>query len=181
MADGGLAWADLSRSNAAVTRHGTDRYVVSRLAQDDYIYSCAQVTRARCLQQDSMRRANMWHLEAWIATFVRTPTKTSARRAQASYLGLQTNLVLWHTNGDCQNYGILAGHKGAVLDLHWSRDSRVVFSASADLHLASWDVETGQRIRKHPGHEEVINCMDVSKRGEEILFSASDDGYIGVS
>jgi WD40 repeat protein len=67
------------------------------------------------------------------------------------------------------------------LDLHWSRDSKVLFSASADMHLASWDVETGERIRRHPGHEEVINCMDVSKRGEEMLVSGSDDGYIGVS
>lgn len=75
----------------------------------------------------------------------------------------------------------MSGHKGAVLDLHWSRDSRVLFSASADAMLASWDTETGQRIRRHVGHEEVINSMDVSKRGEEILVSASDDGYIGVS
>jgi len=67
-----------------------------------------------------------------------------------------------------------------VLDVHWSRDSRVVFSASADMHVASWDVETGERIRRHVGHDEVVNAMDVSKRGEEILFSASDDGYIGV-
>lgn len=49
------------------------------------------------------------------------------------------------------------------------------------MQLASWDVETGERIRRHPGHEEVINCMDVSKRGEEMLVSGSDDGYIGVS
>ena len=49
------------------------------------------------------------------------------------------------------------------------------------MHLASWDVETGERIRRHPGHEEVINCMDVSKRGEEMLVSGSDDDYIGVS
>jgi len=76
---------------------------------------------------------------------------------------------------------MLTGHKGAVLDLEWSRDSRVVYSASADMHLASWDLETGKRIRKHPGHEEVINCIDVSKRGEEFLISGSDDGYIGVS
>lgn len=48
------------------------------------------------------------------------------------------------------------------------------------MQLASWDVETGERIRRHPGHEEVINCMDVSKRGEEMLVSGSDDGYIGV-
>jgi len=57
----------------------------------------------------------------------------------------------------------------------------VIFSASADMMLASWDLETGQRIRRHVGHEEVINCMDVNKRGEELLVSGSDDGYIGVS
>lgn len=48
------------------------------------------------------------------------------------------------------------------------------------MHLGSWDVETGQRIRKHPGHEEVINSMDISRRGEEILISGSDDGTIGL-
>lgn len=74
----------------------------------------------------------------------------------------------------------MTGHKGAILDLHWSRDARTLFSASADMMLASWDTETGQRIRRHPGHEELINSMDVSKRGEEVLVSASDDGYIGV-
>lgn len=47
--------------------------------------------------------------------------------------------------------------------------------------LASWDAETGTRIRRHEGHEEVINAMDVSKRGEEMLVSGSDDGYICVS
>lgn len=94
---------------------------------------------------------------------------------------MDRNIMLWNTHGDCENYGVLQGHKGAILDLQWSRDSRVVYSASADMHLASWDAETGQRIRKHPGHEEVINCMDISKRGEELLISASDDGYIGVS
>lgn len=76
---------------------------------------------------------------------------------------------------------MLSGHKGAILDLQWSRDSRVIYSASADFHVASWDLETGQRIRKHPGHQEVINCLDVTKRGEEILFTASDDGSIAVS
>ena len=89
--------------------------------------------------------------------------------------------MLWHTYGQCENYGILSGHKGAVLDLQWSRDSRVVFSASADATLASWDLGTGTRIRRHIGHDEVVNCMDISRRGEEILVSGSDDSYIGVS
>lgn len=102
------------------------------------------------------------------------PCKSDKQRAN----GIQ---VLWKSSGDCENYGVLSGHKGAVLDIQWSRDDRVVYSASADFHLASWDVETGERIRRHPGHDEVINCLDVSKRGEEFLISGSDDGTIGVS
>ncbi|TEY62486.1 hypothetical protein BOTCAL_0161g00030 [Botryotinia calthae] len=93
---------------------------------------------------------------------------------------MDRSINLWRTYGDCENYGTLTGHKGAVLDLQWSRDSRALFSASADMHLASWDLETGTRIRRHVGHEEVINCMDISKRGEELLISGSDDGYIGI-
>lgn len=46
--------------------------------------------------------------------------------------------------------------------------------------LASWDLETGLRIRRHIGHEEVINCLDVSRRGEELIVSGGDDGYIGI-
>lgn len=88
--------------------------------------------------------------------------------------------MLWNTYGQCENYGALTGHRGAVLDLQWSRDSRTIFSASADTTLASWDLETGQRIRRHVGHEEIINCLDISKRGQELLVSASDDGCIGI-
>lgn len=93
---------------------------------------------------------------------------------------MDRNILLWQTSGDCANYGQLSGHKSAVLDLHWSRDSQVVYSASADAHIASWNVETGERIRRHVGHEEVINCLDVSKRGEEFLVSGGDDGTIGI-
>ena len=90
------------------------------------------------------------------------------------------NILLWRSTGSCENLGLLAGHKSAVLDLQWSRDGQVVYSASADAHLMSWDVEAGVRVRKHPGHEEVINCLDVSKRGEEFLVSGSDDGFISI-
>ncbi|RKU40208.1 hypothetical protein DL546_001950 [Coniochaeta pulveracea] len=90
------------------------------------------------------------------------------------------NIMLWRTYGDCENYGLLTGHKGAVLDLQWSRDSEILFSASADMHLASWDLTSGQRIRRYVGHEEIVNSLDISKRGEELLFSGSDDGTIGI-
>lgn len=88
--------------------------------------------------------------------------------------------MLWKTYGDCANYLELNGHKGAILDLHWSRDSRIVFSASADTLLAAWDVEGGTRVRRYVGHEDVINVVDVARRGPEVMISGSDDGTIGV-
>ena len=88
--------------------------------------------------------------------------------------------MLWRTYGDCANYLELNGHKGAILDLLWSRDSRVVFSASADAMLASWDVEAGVRVRRYVGHEDVVNAADLSRRASELIISGSDDGTIGV-
>ncbi|KAF3359399.1 U5 small nuclear ribonucleoprotein 40 kDa protein like [Verticillium longisporum] len=93
---------------------------------------------------------------------------------------MDRSILLWRTYGDCENYGTLKGHSGAVLDLQWSRDSRILFSASADMHLASWDLDNGTRIRRYVGHEEVINAMDISRRGDEVLISGSDDGSIGL-
>ncbi|KGO39206.1 hypothetical protein PEX1_093190 [Penicillium expansum] len=93
---------------------------------------------------------------------------------------MDRSILLWNTYGQCENYGQLTGHRGAVLDLQWSRDSRALFSASADMTLGSWDVETGERVRRHVGHEEIINCLDISKRGQELLVSGSDDGSIGI-
>jgi Prp8 binding protein len=87
---------------------------------------------------------------------------------------------LWRTYGDCDNYGQLSGHKGAILDLQWSRDSRAIFSASADATIASWDLESGVRIRRHIGHDNVVNCLDNTKRGEDLLVSGSDDGSFAI-
>lgn len=88
--------------------------------------------------------------------------------------------MLWNTYGQCDNYGIMTGHRGAVLDLQWARDSKIIYSASADMTVASWDLESGLRIRKHVGHEEVINCLELARRGSELLLSGSDDGTIGI-
>jgi len=93
---------------------------------------------------------------------------------------MDRSILLWQIYGACTNYGSLTGHKGAILDLHWSRSSTHLFSASADTTLASWDLETGQRIRRHQGHEEIVNCMTASPRGEEVLVSGSDDGCVGI-
>lgn len=88
--------------------------------------------------------------------------------------------MLWRTYGQCENYGVITGHKGAVLDLQWSHDSQIIFSTSADMTLASWDVESGQRIRRHVAHEEFVNCLVLSRRGQDLLVSGSDDGCVGI-
>ncbi|KAI5289869.1 hypothetical protein KEM54_003019 [Ascosphaera aggregata] len=93
---------------------------------------------------------------------------------------MDRTIMLWRTYGNCENYGQITGHKGAILDLQWSRDSQFIFTASADSTLASFDVDSGTRIRRHLGHEEIVNCLDVSKRGTEVLVSGSDDGTIGI-
>jgi Prp8 binding protein len=88
--------------------------------------------------------------------------------------------VLWRTYGDCENYGLLNGHKGAILDLQWSRDSEILYTASADRNLASWDLTSGTRIRRYIGHEEIVNAVDISRRGEDLIISGSDDSTIAI-
>ncbi|KAK7206144.1 WD repeat-containing protein [Myxozyma melibiosi] len=89
-------------------------------------------------------------------------------------------ILLWNTYGANENFGVIKGHKGAILDLAFSRDSRQVYSASSDATLGVWDVNSGVRIRKHVGHEDIVNCIDRVRRGPELLLSGSDDGSIGL-
>lgn len=93
---------------------------------------------------------------------------------------LKVFLVLWCNTGDCSNLGLLSGHKGAILDISFSRDSRILFSASSDTTICSWDLTTGQRIRRHQGHSDIINSICVSRRGEELLISGSDDACFSI-
>lgn len=89
-------------------------------------------------------------------------------------------LVLWKVYDDNAQYLSLAGHKSAVLAVKWSRDSRNVFTASADYTVGTFDAETGQRLRKHAGHEGMVNSVDVVRRGTEMVVSGGDDGAVSV-
>lgn len=90
-------------------------------------------------------------------------------------------ILLWHlptsANEPNPNYGILQGHKSAVTSLSWVLES-LIFSSSADSTIAFWDAETGQRIRKGVGHEQVVN--DSSALSNGICLSVGDDGTIRV-
>ncbi|CCG83382.1 Putative uncharacterized protein [Taphrina deformans PYCC 5710] len=89
-------------------------------------------------------------------------------------------ILLWNTYGDCDNYAQLNGSKGAVLDLQWSGDSRSLYSACADCEVSTWDVHSGLRLRRHTGHDDIVNSVDAYRRGTEVLVSGSDDATIGL-
>lgn len=87
--------------------------------------------------------------------------------------------VLWNTFGDCENYAVLSGHGGAVLELHWSENGERMVSCSSDKTAAVWDMETGSRLRRMRGHGNVVNSCSLG-RGHNLLVTGSDDSTVKV-
>lgn len=83
-------------------------------------------------------------------------------------------LVLWNTYGECKNYAAISGHKGAILDLHFSFDGETMFTCSTDKSIIMWDNRTGARLKKLKGHSSIVNSIHPSRRSQ-LLCSASDD------
>ncbi|KAF9349406.1 hypothetical protein BGX26_012289 [Mortierella sp. AD094] len=94
--------------------------------------------------------------------------------------GAEKSIYLWNTYGDCTNYGIIKGHTGAILELHWSRDGSMIFTASADKSCGVFDVQTGERIKRFKGHTSFVNSCSPARRGPELLASGSDDGSVKI-
>jgi Prp8 binding protein len=90
------------------------------------------------------------------------------------------DIFLWEVYGDCVNYGVLKGHKQAVLEIAWSPDSEHIWSCSADKLVMLWDAETGKRIKKMPGHSSFVNTVCTTRQGIALGASGSDDGVIKI-
>lgn len=107
--------------------------------------------------------------------------KTGEHVASAS---ADKTINLWTVYGDeCKNYGVLRGPKGAVLSIAFSpsRPLDRLYAASADKVLTTFDLKTGQTVRKHRGHQSIINCLAVSSvTGEDLIATASDDGTVRI-
>lgn len=86
--------------------------------------------------------------------------------------------MLWDVYGDCPNYAMLSGHTGAVLQIRWSRDGTLLFSASTDRTGGVWDTFTGQRVKKLRGHETFVNAIAPSMRGAQVVATGGDDGVV---
>ncbi|KAJ3319920.1 hypothetical protein HDV06_005819 [Boothiomyces sp. JEL0866] len=89
-------------------------------------------------------------------------------------------ILLWNNTDNVENYGILKGHQGAVLQVQWARDSTLLYSCSTDTTVGVFDLESGEMIKKCKGHKAIINSISVSKRGPELISSVGDDGAMKV-
>jgi Prp8 binding protein len=87
-------------------------------------------------------------------------------------------ILLWDAYEECKNFGKLCGHDGAILEVDWSRDDKFLYSCSSDMTGAYWDIERGEIIKRFRGHKSIINSLRVSKRGYEMVCTASDDGIV---
>jgi Prp8 binding protein len=74
----------------------------------------------------------------------------------------------------------MAGHKGAIMELHFSTSGENIYTCSTDKFVSVWSVETGQRIRKMKGHTNFVNSVSNARRGLETLVSGSDDNTIKI-
>lgn len=88
--------------------------------------------------------------------------------------------VLWNVYGECENIGVMSGHSGAVMELHFSPDGNNLYTASTDTTLGLWDIIAGTRIKKLKGHTCFVNSVSGARRGPTLLCSGSDDSTIRV-
>lgn len=92
--------------------------------------------------------------------------------------GHDKDIFLWDVNDEkCRNHTVLPGHKNAVLQLVWNKDSGMLFSASTDQTAAVWDVEYATRLKKIKEHSAIVNSICASRHaGNQLVLTGSDDG-----
>jgi len=95
--------------------------------------------------------------------------------------GTERQIYLWNVFGECENYFLFKGaHTGAILDLHFDTDGSTMFTASTDKTVGMFDMETGERVKRMKGHNGIVNACSVSRRGHQLVASASDDCTVKV-
>lgn len=90
--------------------------------------------------------------------------------------GTERLIYMWNVFGECENYHVIRGcHEGAILDLHYNTDGSCMFTASTDKTVGMFDASTGERVKRMKGHSGIVNSCCPSRRGDQLVASASDD------
>ncbi|CAH7676391.1 WD40-repeat-containing domain protein [Phakopsora pachyrhizi] len=97
---------------------------------------------------------------------------------------MDRTINLWSVYGDeCRNYGVLHGPKGAITSIEFSplRPLQRLYAGSADKTLTTFDLKSGESVRRNRSHGAILNSISVSGvSGHELVASASDDGTIRI-
>lgn len=72
-------------------------------------------------------------------------------------------------------------HENAIFDVIWTDDDRHVVTASGDLSVAGWDVETHQRLFCFRDHHMSVKCVRQLPESMFLFASCSRDGTIAIN
>ena len=85
--------------------------------------------------------------------------------------GHDRQVLVWDVfESKMSNCCMFKAHKNAILDIAWFNDSQKFISASADRTLSICDLEDIDAVHKLRYHENVVNSVDVAKRGTQMVF-----------
>jgi WD40 repeat protein len=83
-------------------------------------------------------------------------------------------IVIWDVETGQQKH-VLEGHNGAVFDLAFSPDDRVLASASADATVKIWSTVTGRRLDTLSQPLKEQRSVDISPDGQFVVAGGEDN------
>lgn len=94
--------------------------------------------------------------------------------------GADKAINLWklpvEADDDSINLGYIQGHKSGITSITWMADDYELASASGDMTLALWDIETGKKV-KNCKNQAIINDIDYND-ASSLILSGDDDGKV---
>ncbi|KAH8917034.1 putative subunit of the heterotrimeric G protein [Atractiella rhizophila] len=90
-------------------------------------------------------------------------------------------VYLWRVYGDCANYGVLKGSKGAVTAIEWSQEggmggtSDKIFASTASNQMLLFSPVTGELVRRYRSHRGILNSLSLSPVAPNLVATGSDD------
>lgn len=97
--------------------------------------------------------------------------------------GVDKRINLWRVYGSDEdnNYAVLKAQNGAITSLAFPATGNHLTASSTDKTVVTFDTEKGEVVKRHRGHQGIVNDVDVTRGGNrELIASASDDGLIKI-